>query len=648
MNDNRICIYFIYDRDGIIDDYILYQLHNLRPYFKFLHCVINGKCTDIGKKKLEEIVDEVFIRENKGNDIGAYKAAINHIGWENIRKYKELILMNNTCFGPIFPLDNLFAWAENNACDFWGLTLDQKTSWLGTDQYLHSNKSKTHYQSYFLAFRQSLTEKDFLAEFFDEIPYNCSYIESGCFFEYAFPGYFEEHGFKGAVYCDDYQNLDYPLLHDPVYLIRKFNMPFFKKRNFFHIYNDTLNHSAGEATSKLVEYLESHRLYDMTLVWKNLLRTSNLADLVRAANLNRVLPKQYNLANLITESNQYYNDVGFVVHLYYDDSLPEFLPYIQNMNKFGEILFTTSKKEIANKIMLLIKENSLNAQVKLVNNRGRDVSALLVGANAFVRRKEVICFVHDKKSTQIKPYGIGKSWLYKLLENTVASEVFINEVIQLFHREKCLGIAFPSSPNHGHFANSIGDGWTGNFFNTKKLLEAFGLKNKVKEHVLCVAPLGTCFWFRTEALSQIFDGIDNDGWAYEDFPAEPNKNDNTLLHAIERSYAYFAQEKGFYPVYLYSDKYTEIELTSLEFNKMGSLLMQAWNEALASSSLGNGRNHIQLNINSSFSQYSGINWGIRGSLLHLALAIRCKYPFLWSCFFPLRRLGQKILKIKTK
>ena len=38
----RACIYFIYDKDGIIDDYILYQLRDLRENVSFIHCVING------------------------------------------------------------------------------------------------------------------------------------------------------------------------------------------------------------------------------------------------------------------------------------------------------------------------------------------------------------------------------------------------------------------------------------------------------------------------------------------------------------------------------------------------------------------------------------------------------------------------------
>ncbi len=147
-NPKRLCIYFIYDKDGIIDDYIIYQLKDMKKNVLFLHCVINGTLTKEGKEKLEAIADEVFERENKGNDIGAYKAALEHIGWDTINLYDELILTNNTCFGPVYPFREVFDWAKRQDIELWGLTYGEKTDWLGTTDYLHYNKDKIHIQSY--------------------------------------------------------------------------------------------------------------------------------------------------------------------------------------------------------------------------------------------------------------------------------------------------------------------------------------------------------------------------------------------------------------------------------------------------------------------------------------------------------------------
>ena len=238
----RACIYFIYDRDGIVDRYVIHQLEELRENVAFLHCVINGKLTPEGQSALKRVANEVYVRENKGNDIGAYKAAIKYIGWEKLSSFDELVIMNNTCFGPVYPFKECFDWAKSQDIDFWGLTGDTKTDWLGRKNYLHYNGSLVHMQSYFLVLRKPLLGSNLLVKFFDEIPEDTSYVLSGCYYEYAFPGYFEERGYRGSLYCSDMNDMDYPLLHNPVSLLRNYRMPLFKKRSFFHHYTDVLNH----------------------------------------------------------------------------------------------------------------------------------------------------------------------------------------------------------------------------------------------------------------------------------------------------------------------------------------------------------------------------------------------------------------------
>ena len=142
----------MYDRDGIVDDYILEQIRDLRSCVEFIHCVIDGKLTPAGKTALESLADEVYVRENRGNDIGAYKAAIAHIGWEKLSQYDELVLMNHTCYGPVYPFHEVFDWAAQQDADFWALTDDLKSE-SGDTSYLHYYSCETHYQSQFLVFR---------------------------------------------------------------------------------------------------------------------------------------------------------------------------------------------------------------------------------------------------------------------------------------------------------------------------------------------------------------------------------------------------------------------------------------------------------------------------------------------------------------
>ncbi|MCH5195600.1 MAG: rhamnan synthesis protein F [Oscillospiraceae bacterium] len=643
----RACIYFLYDKDGIVDDYVICQLLDIKKNVSFLHCVVNGELSDDGRKKVSEIVDELYERENKGNDIGAYKAALEYIGWEKLSKYDELVILNNTCFGPVYPFSEVFDWAAEKDIDFWGLTMDTKSNWLGTTDYLHYNKSEHHLQSYFIVFRRPLLGSDFLTEFFREIPDDTSYITSGCFFEYAFPGYFEERGYKWDVYCktNDY---DYPLLFAPASLLRDFRMPLFKKRSFFHHYTDVLNHSGGEATAELIGYLENETDYDMKMVWKSVLRTGSLSDIVRCSQLERVLSSRA----IVKEYKPDYK-VGVVYHAYYPDLFDESLDYLSNFPKGTKMLITTNTDEKKCLLSEKLAEKKVNAEIKVIENRGRDVSSLLVGAADFINDFDLICFAHDKKSTQIKPGGVGRSWQYKLNQNMFATDVYVQNVIGVFEEEPCLGIAFPSPPNHSFYPYNLGNGWLSNYHNTKKLLDKFGVNVKTNEHTLCVAPMGTCFWFRPEALKKLFGGYSGNGWSFSDFPREPNRYDQTLLHAIERAYAYFAQDAGYYPVYLYNSEYAPIEFTNLEFSKTGSTDMRMWVDRLAMTAISYSKNEEQgarMNDDSVVTApYNQItNYGVKQSLLHLAYALRCKYPRFWAFMLPIRRLGQKILRIKTK
>lgn len=636
----RLCVYFIYDKDGIIDDYIIYQLRDIRENVSFLHCVINGTLTDEGRQSLEEIADEVFERENKGNDIGAYKAALEHIGWDKIGEYDELVLMNNTCFGPVYPFKEAFDWSKIKDVELWGLSWDTKSDWLGTNKYLHYNKTKTHIQSYFLVMRKPLVGSEFLKSFFKEIPDDTNYIMSGLVFEYAFPGYFEEYGYKSAVYCGGNEDLNYPLLHDPVHLFRAYRMPLFKKRGFFHHYTDVMTNTGGQATYELIRFIQSETDYDLSMVWKSILRTCSLSDIVRCAQLNRVLS-----SNMAEPKCEITSTVGVVFHAFYEDLFDESLKYLENFPENTGFLITTDTAEKKELLQAKLDNININAETVVVGNRGRDVSALLVGAADFVKKYDLICFAHDKKTTQIKPEGVGRSWRYKLYQNTFGTKEYVENVIKTFEKEEQLGIAFPSPPNHHQYAYDIGNGWIGNFNNTDKLLSDFGIKVKRNEHTMCVAPLGTCFWFRPKALEKLFEGYEGTGWHYEDFPREPNRCDQTLLHAIERAYAYFAQDAGYYPAYLYNSEFAAIELTNLEFFKVGSGDMRAWVERLAMEGIGQS----PVSGGNSAPMYDQkINYGIKQSLLHLAYAIRCKYPRFWKFLLPFRRLGQKILRVKTK
>ena len=116
---NRALIYFFYDQDGVVDGYVRYYLQQLKPFVSKIVVVCNGKLNPEGRDLFNEFTNNLIVRENKGFDVWAYRAAIDSLG-ESIFTYDELILSNYTLMGPVFPLSEMFTSMEKKKeLDFW-------------------------------------------------------------------------------------------------------------------------------------------------------------------------------------------------------------------------------------------------------------------------------------------------------------------------------------------------------------------------------------------------------------------------------------------------------------------------------------------------------------------------------------------------
>ena len=99
----RLVIYFIYDKQGIVDDYILYMLNAIKETGAEIEVVCNGKLTPDSREKIIEITPNVMVRENEGFDVWAYKSVLDYYGWEKLETYDEIVMMNFTIMGPVYP-----------------------------------------------------------------------------------------------------------------------------------------------------------------------------------------------------------------------------------------------------------------------------------------------------------------------------------------------------------------------------------------------------------------------------------------------------------------------------------------------------------------------------------------------------------------
>ena len=121
INNKRLGIYFFYDKQGIVDRFVPYFLDDLCKNLTKLIIICNGKLNDEGKEILSKY-GEVIVRENKGFDVWAYKTALQHVGWEELETYEEVVMLNSTIMGPMYSLSETFTKMNDKDLDFWGLT----------------------------------------------------------------------------------------------------------------------------------------------------------------------------------------------------------------------------------------------------------------------------------------------------------------------------------------------------------------------------------------------------------------------------------------------------------------------------------------------------------------------------------------------
>jgi rhamnosyltransferase len=556
---SRLLIYFFYDKDGIIDDYITYQLSDLEKNVDSILFVSNGNLAETSKNKLKEIRIRVLERNNTGFDVWAYKEGMEYFGWDSINKYDELILMNFTMYGPLFPFKIMFDEMNQRDVDFWGITKHHGFPFdpFGT---IACGYIPEHIQSSFICIRNSMHTSEQFHLYWENMTSVNSYGESIGKHEAIFTKTFVEYGFVSDVYVqtDDLKKYThYPLMIEPLELIKERKCPVIKRKSFCNEYFEFLNCCLGEPTVEMFEYVQQNTNYDVNMIWDNLLRIENMSDLKNRLHLNYTLPRDLRLAN-----EQIKCRTALMLHIYNTDLIDYCFEYVKSMPNYADVFITTDSEDKKNKIEKKFLNLVCNKFIVLLTeNRGRDVSALLVTLKPYVMNYDLVCFAHDKKTSQMEPYTIGKSFSYKCFENILGSSQYVDNIIFTFNNNKRLGMLFPPPPNHAAFYGIFGTEWGSNFDNTKKLASELRINVNIDVVKEPISPLGTMFWFRPKALITLF----NKDWKYADFPDEPNEYDGTILHAIERMYGFVVQSEGYYPAWVMHDKFAAIELTNYHF-----------------------------------------------------------------------------------
>jgi len=303
---NRLCIFAHYDKHNIIDEYVVEYIKGLATVSKQIIFVSSCEISYAEVDKVSQYCTAVLQKANEGYDFGSWKFGMEYVGFENLANFDEIILANDSCFGPIFPFSEMFDKMSTTKCDAWSVTIGD-----GICQYL---------QSYFLVCRPRLLKSQQFVDFFKSITNLKNKMEYIVKYEVGFSKMLKNNNFIfDSYYQSATKNIDNSnnnilfairvLLSKIFFTIKNFFKPtaigrpnLFKKIIVFIniIIDRKLNHNSIFAVELLIKN-------KIPLIKKMLFDECSLSQNMSQLNVKQVLDQ--NVEQLIKQNTDYNFDI---------------------------------------------------------------------------------------------------------------------------------------------------------------------------------------------------------------------------------------------------------------------------------------------------------------------------------------------------
>lgn len=524
----RLLLYAHFDRDGKVDPHVVYQIQALYDFGISIIFISNSPLSEDDKQILKPFIIDLRLRPDEGYDWKAWKETFISLERDFLGAYNEFIIMNDSCYGPVFPLEEIFNKMDQTKCDFWGITENTDPNFIA------------HIQPYFCVFKEKLFSSDCFYIFWNSIGNTTTYenaINNG---ELYMTQYFTQKGYQYSIYIDmEYMQptppvgIEHPFVYSLApWLIRKYRNPFIKIKAFRTAYGKQFN--MGQEL--FIALSDCGSTYPALLIFDHLRRT-------------RPLSWQKNLPGtlLVIDTNApVLPDPGLKIavfaHLFYIDQVDEALKWLKNIPyPFDLYVSTTSEKKEASIREAIEKCKELRAQkteIRIMEDRGRDVAPWLLGFKDVQEKYDIALKFHMKKNPQPNPVFLWE-WNTFLMQNTLGSPGYISTIIHEFHHSKQIGFIFHMFPHTPAL-----------YFPHLESEECHRCKNDILQRLCATPPEETTqpifpnniFWYRPKSLIKLFKS----DITIEDFPVEPFPGDNTIAHGLERALPYIAQDSGYY------------------------------------------------------------------------------------------------------
>lgn len=240
----RICLFAGYHPHGEVAEYAVYYikaLAELADVYYWADCEMSPRELE----KLAPYVKGAWADRHGKYDFGSWQELVRKIGWEKLAEYDECIFCNDSVFAPLFPLEPVFASAEQDAAaDAWAL----------------NSFEGDYFGSFFFVLKQRVFRSEGFRRFLEGVVRQPSAEQVINLYEKRLPGLLRENGFSWKVWVNAPDNIFCPwrsviLRGLPVLKIKTFTRPeMYPQREFLCGWRQFLQ----KHTSYPVELAEQH------------------------------------------------------------------------------------------------------------------------------------------------------------------------------------------------------------------------------------------------------------------------------------------------------------------------------------------------------------------------------------------------------
>lgn len=488
-------------------------------------------------ERLRDSLDEVcknVIKIIDGDMNGSIvRAAIKRA---DLTRYSGIILLKDELFGAFYSLEPLIR-KMKKFYDIWGLDYDL-------------TRSRTEHvpvlSDAFIVIEENVVKSNGFSKA----------LETDAWMEYVL---YKGQAVRGALIVeapilDKDDQLDMGL-YMPYEVVVKRKSPFLPVKCFF-MTDTMLKYSLQHELRRTLDHLEQSGVLTNG-IWEYIIAESDVGDLKRILHLEYIIGRAER-----TVVHHFKKKIAVFAHLFYEDLYDRCISYLGKLSKNIDIYLSTKEERIPLLKAKLDDAKIVTKRIVAAGERGRDAGALLLAFRPYVEMYDYICFIHDKKSSGgCAPASVGMSFMDLVWDNLLSDQDHVEQVIDVFEKNKYLGLLAPPLPIMGiYLSGLLGNEWTICYEETKRLADKLDIHIKICEEKLPFV-LSTCFWCRPAALQDLF----NYPWKVEDFPEEPMRLDGTINHAIERILPYLAQRKGYCSGLVYQCEYASLYTNALTY-----------------------------------------------------------------------------------